>query len=193
MLSPAKALDFSKPARACLTSSVPRLLKGAEEIVTQALRSKSVAQLGKTLSVSSNLASLNHERYRKFLVGATAPREPDEEGQTAAQAITAYNGRAWKGLDQASLSGDEMKYCGSHLRIISGLYGLLRPSDIIQPYRLDFGTKINVGSHNSLYKFWGDRVRGALLEDNPSVVVNAASESTGKGYAYRLCGRAVLD
>ena len=72
-------------AAACLTSSVPRLLKGAEEIVTQALRSKSVAQLGKTLSVSSNLASLNHERYKKFLVGATAPREPDEEGQTAAR------------------------------------------------------------------------------------------------------------
>ena len=63
------------------------------------------------------------------------------------------------------------------------MYGLLRPADIIQPYRLDFGTKINVGSHNSLYKFWGDRVRGALLEDNPSVVVNAASDEywTGVG------------
>ena len=178
VLSPAKALDFSAPARDCLDSSAPRLLRGAEEIVATALVGKSAAQLGKTLGISAALSSLNHRRYQAFRYGARAPHDP---GDNAAQAITAYNGRAWKGLDQATLDDSAMTYCGSTLRILSGLYGLLRPGDVIQPYRLDFGTKITVGEHTGLYSFWGDRVRDALLADKPDVVVNAASGEYWKG------------
>lgn len=183
VLSPAKNLDFAAPARKCLQDTVPKLVSGADFLVDGVLRGQTSGQLGKTLGgLSATLSKLNHNRYQQFKVGADRPVHPDTEDQSAAQAITAYNGRAWKGLDQASLSDKEMVYCGKTLRIISGLYGLLRPSDVIQPYRLDFGTKLSVGDkHKNLYSYWGSRVRDALIEEKPDVVVNAASGEYWKG------------
>ena len=177
VLSPAKQLNFSI-LRSCLQPTLPQFIAQAEEIVSSTLASQSTTQLGKTLKISSNLASLNSARYTNFQTGSECPAA--HQDGTAACAVTAYSGRAWQGLDQSTLSDKELLYCNATLRIISGLYGLLRPSDIIQPYRLDMGTKVQVQDSKNLYSFWGAQLKDSLLSENPEIIVNVASNEYWK-------------
>ena len=137
MLSPAKSLDFSfLKLRKTLPFSQPVYLKKTDALVKK-LKGMSKGSLKTLLGVSDSLAALNHERNKNFKVSSKAKKAKPEEG-TFKQCILAYDGAAYGGLQAPiSLTDKDLEYCNKHLRIISGLYGVLKPMDLIQPYRLD--------------------------------------------------------
>ena len=169
LLSPAKTLDFS-PAESPAPTQ-PRLLEQSTRLIA-ALRKKSPAAIRKLMHVSESLATQNAERYQSF-------DTPD--GLAAAKpALLAFKGDVYRGLDADAFSQQEMALSQNQIRILSGLYGLLRPLDLIQPYRLEMGTKLKVGRDKDLYCFWADRITELLAEDiaatGARVVLNAASK-----------------
>lgn len=170
LLSPAKTLDMSPPPEGhALTEPV---YKEAALQLADRLRLLSKPQLKKLLEVSDNLAALNHERYSAF------------ENQPSKAAALAFNGDAYIGLDASSLSKEDLEWGQRHLRILSGLYGTLRPLDSMQPYRLNMGTKFQTADFKNLYEFWSEKVAaevGRALEAERAegakemILVNAAS------------------
>lgn len=169
LVSPAKKLDMTPRDRG-LPHSQPVFLDESEKLV-QVARRLGVNDLKQLMSISDNLAELNRERFRAF----STPFTPDN----AAPAIFAFRGDTYQGLDADSLSDAEITYAQDHLGILSGLYGLLRPLDLMQAYRLEMGVKLHNPRGEDLYDFWGDRITGEInrrLADaaNP-VVVNLAS------------------
>ena len=135
------------------------------------MKKKSLRDLVNMMQVSQKIAELNVERFKSWKL----PFSP----VNARQALLAFKGDVYTGLDTSTLSEEDFDYAQSHLRILSGLYGLLRPLDLIQPYRLEMGLKLNSNRTKTLYQFWGDKITEglkALLEeqDNP-VLVNLAS------------------
>lgn len=168
LLSPAKSLDFAEPPPA-----VPRTqARLAEDLAALAgvTRSLSRADLRGLMDISEALAELNHARFQAF-----DPRH----GAQGKQAILAFDGDVYQGLDAASLSAEDLAFAQERLRILSGLYGLLRPLDAIQPYRLEMGTRLPTPRGRTLYAFWGDRIARALNEDlgpDGGPVINLASQ-----------------
>lgn len=128
-------------------------------------------KLMKLMSISADLATLNLQRYRTF------SKDPLEG--TLAPAIHAFNGDVYLGLDSSSLTQKDMAYANDHLRILSGLYGYIRPSDQIQPYRLEMGSKLSIGRKKNLYEYWRNHVEEAILSDfnrlNQQTIINLAS------------------
>ena len=135
------------------------------------MKKKSFRDLVNMMQVSQKIAELNVERFKSWEL----PFSPSN----ARQALLAFKGDVYTGLDTDTLSEDNFDYVQSHLRILSGLYGLLRPLDLIQPYRLEMGLKMNSKKTNTLYQFWGEKITdglNALLEDQEKpVLVNLAS------------------
>jgi len=175
VISPAKALDFDTPA-VIRTYTPPAYLREAEELIA-ILRQKTPAEVAKLMSLSDQLAALNVARYENW----APPFTPDN----AKQAVLAFNGDVYEGLDAKSLSPEEFDWAQRHLRILSGLYGLLRPLDLMQPYRLEMGARLENPHGRNLYAFWGDKLTDALKrlleaerrESQASpVLVNLASE-----------------
>ncbi|MBC6439151.1 MAG: peroxide stress protein YaaA [Rhodospirillales bacterium] len=169
VISPAKALNFD-PAPDGLPSSQPALMAQTRELMktTRTLTRSDIAGL---MDLSDNLAELNFDRFKAFRLKHTA--------ENAKQAALAFAGDTYRGLDAGTLDGDDLGYAQDHLRILSGLYGVLRPLDLIQPYRLEMGTRLATPRGENLHDFWGDRITRALNRDlgehdNP-VLVNAAS------------------
>lgn len=170
LISPAKTLDFEKKAHTRYFSQ-PEYLEYSEELVEK-LKSLSPKELSDLMNLSSNLAELNYERYQKF-------NTPFKE-ENAKQALLAFKGDVYEGMQVEELGEEDLKFAQKHLRIISGLYGLLKPMDLIQPYRLEMGTKLKVDkNHKNLYEFWGDKiargVNNALKEQGDKVLLNLAS------------------
>jgi uncharacterized protein len=169
VVSPAKALDFA-PAPENLPASEPELFDQTLLLAktTRRLTKPKVAAL---MHLSDKLAELNVARFRAF--AETQDRE------NAKQAVLAFAGDTYRGLEAASLSQDDLAWAQDHLRLLSGLYGVLRPLDLIQPYRLEMGTRLATRRGESLYDFWGDRVTQALnasLEGHQdATLVNLAS------------------
>lgn len=160
VISPAKRLDFktdplSQPA------TEPAFAKEALTLC-KAARKLDVTGLQDLMKISENLARQNHDRFRAFL------QDPSKEDTKAA--VLAFAGDTYTGLEAATLDPDEMSYAQDHLRILSGLYGVLRPLDRIQPYRLEMGSRLRTARAASLYEFWGDKLALAL---------NEAAEKTG--------------
>ncbi len=166
VISPAKSLDFETGAPFELTSQ-PHFQKDADYLARRLSKLKP-SQLGELLDISSKLAQLNAERYA---IWKSAPEK---------QAIFAYNGDVYDGLDSKSLSLDELGFAQDHLRIISGLYGLLRPFDSIKPYRIDMGTSFATSKGTNLYKYWGDRItdqlKKSLKASENNILINLASQ-----------------
>lgn len=169
VVSPAKTLDFES-APSTRHFSQPDFLADSAELITE-LREKSPAEVGALMEISDALAVLNVGRYADW--------KPPFDLANAKQAVLAFMGDVYEGLDASSLDHKELDYLQSHLRILSGLYGLLRPLDLIQPYRLEMGIKLTNPRGKDLYTFWGDRITEALnarlLENNEPVLVNLAS------------------
>ena len=169
LLSPAKNLNFD-PAPSAPTATKPRLKADVAELATTA-KSLTKAKIKGLMNISDNLAELNYERFQSFV---TSGRIPNEK-----QAALAFNGDVYLGLDAASFDADDFLFAQDHLRILSGLYGLLRPLDGIQPYRLEMGSKLNNSRGEDLYDFWGDKIAKAINKDakglNNPVLVNLAS------------------
>lgn len=153
LLSPSKTLDFSAYNTAGIATTSPDLLKESEKLIAE-LKKLSAEDIGALMHISDKLAALNHERFQSF----TTPFTP----KNAKPALLAFKGDVYDGLDAASLSPEALAASESHIRILSGLYGLLRPFDLIQPYRLEMGTKLANPRGKDLYAFWGETVTKTL-------------------------------
>jgi hypothetical protein len=167
VISPAKSLDFEHEAPIS-DHSQPIFLKEAERL-NKVLRKKSAKSLSKLMSISPSLGQLNFERNQHW----SLPFDLDN----SKQAIFAFTGEVYRGIDAASLSVQDLQFLQGHLRILSGQYGLLKPLDLIQPYRLEMGSKLKVASKPNLYKFWDLTLTRALNEEleDGELFVNLAS------------------
>ncbi|MFC0606034.1 peroxide stress protein YaaA [Winogradskyella pulchriflava] len=167
VLSPAKSLDFetklptTKTSEGCFLAEAERLNK--------LLKKKSAKSLSKLMSISDNLGQLNYERNQEWQLPFTK--------DNARQALYAFSGDVYRGIDAYTIDTKKLDKVQDTVRIISGLYGVLKPLDLIQPYRLEMGTKIPVGKNKNLYEFWKKKVTQALndeLEDD-ELFLNLAS------------------
>ena len=169
VLSPAKALDFTAPPeRAPLT--LPELSEQTAELA-KTTRRLTVRDLKRLMSLSDNLAKVNRERFQAF----------DPGSEDGLQAAFAFNGDVYLGLRARELDRKSLAWAQDHVRILSGLYGVLRPLDAIQPYRLEMGTRLKTRRGQSLYDFWGSRIaqklnEAALGHKDPTLVNCASSE-----------------
>jgi len=167
LLSPAKSFDFESPARTAL-SSEPDF--GAESTrLIKKVGTYSKKKLGELMSISAELAALNVSRYQKW---SSTP-----ESGTTKQAILTFNGEAYRGLNASEMDDEDLQFAQNHLRMLSGLYGVLRPLDLIQPHRLEMGTKLKYYGYKNLYEFWGDKITKRLNNDlgGAEWLVNLAS------------------
>jgi cytoplasmic iron level regulating protein YaaA (DUF328/UPF0246 family) len=171
VLSPAKTLDFESPL-ATRKHSIPRHLADSAELV-DVLAEKRPEDLAAMMGLSPELAQLNFERFQEW--------QTDFAPENARPALLAFKGDVYRGLDAGGrFSTRDYTYAQRHLRILSGLHGVLRPLDLIQPYRLEMGSKLQTDRGATLYEFWGDTITTMLAEDvgstTPRVVVNLASQ-----------------
>jgi len=170
LLSPAKIQNFT-PQNYVKDYTLPEFLEEAEMLVHK-IKQLSRTELAELLDINSNLAKLNADRHFNWQVPFTT--------SNAKQTVFVFNGEVFHGLDAKSLSPEDIDYLQSHLRILSGLYGSLRPLDLIQPYRLDVSTNLKTDKGNNLYAFWKNRITQTLNESlvasgGPQVLLNLAS------------------
>ena len=169
VISPAKTLDFETPATTN-TFSQPSMLKDSERLI-DVLTTKSPADIEKLMKISPKLAELNVDRYHNW--------SQPFDASNAKQALLAFKGDVYTGLAAENLSQDELDYAQNHLRILSGLYGLLKPLDLMQPYRLEMGTRLENPEGKNLYEFWGQKITDAvnqqLADIKSDVLINLAS------------------
>lgn len=169
IISPAKTLDYETPT-ATDSYSQPRHLTQSRKLIRR-MRQLSSPELSSLMSVSNNIADLNQQRFKKW----KTPFKPEN----ARQAVFAFKGDAYIGLDAYSMTAQNTDFAQDHLRILSGLYGLLRPLDLIQPYRLEMGTRIDTDAGKNLYQFWDGRITKMLNQEmkqsNSNTLINLAS------------------
>ena len=186
LLSPAKKLNFDEPATA-LEPTAPRLMTDTVELAKVA-KKQSPDDLKRLMHISDALAELNADRFKAFdLKGKANDTKP---------AGLAFDGDVYWGLDANGLSDDDLAYAQDHLRILSGLYGVLRPLDSIQAYRLEMGTKLATKRGKSLYDFWGSGIAEALQSDleghADTTIVNLASNEYFKAVDRNALGQPVI-
>lgn len=154
VISPAKTLDY-EPQTFTKKSTTPDFLDDSQELIDK-LSKMSTAQVAKLMGISDKLAQLNVQRYREWEVPFTA--------ENAKQAVLAFKGDVYQGFEFDAWKAADFTFAQKHLRILSGLYGVLRPLDLMQPYRLEMGTKLKTGRGKNLYEFWGRTITDALNE-----------------------------
>ncbi len=181
ILSPAKSLDYESPVPD-VPHTLPEFAADAADLV-QLLRRRTPQQLASLMDISDPLAALNAARYQAW--------SPKFTGRNARQAVLAFDGDVYDGLQARALGAADLAWAQQHLRILSGLYGVLRPLDWMQPYRLEMGTSLPVGTKRNLYQYWGTRIseclNRALVADKTPVVINLASQEY-----FRAVDRAAL-
>lgn len=186
LLSPAKTLDYNS-TNYCSAFSIPLLLDDSEQLI-QSCQMLTIEQIAKLMKVSDNIAKVNAERFVSWQKSLFDENDMEQKLKQIRlrQAIFAFKGDAYIGFDADTLSQADLDYAQTHLRILSGLYGLLKPLDCMLPYRLEMGCKLNNVRGSHLYQFWGDRItqqlNQALLEQREldssviqPIVVNLAS------------------
>lgn len=170
LISPAKTLDYESPLK-LRDHTVPRFLEESRELI-DTLRPYSAKRIGSLMSLSEKLAALNVERYQSW----SEPFTPDN----ARQSIMAFKGDVYLGLDAQTLDKRDLNFSQKHVRILSGLYGVLRPFDLMQAYRLEMGTDLKNRAGKNLYEFWGSKITESLNEElnelKSKTVVNLASK-----------------
>jgi len=179
VLSPAKTLDMDSPP--CVKKfTQPDLLEDSAELI-KVLRGKSEAEIGKLMSISEKLAALNAERYAAWDKTFTE--------ENAKQALLAFRGDVYTGMDADSFGRKDFDFAQKHVRILSGLYGILRPLDLMQAYRLEMGTKLETKRGRNLYDFWGADITELLNRDlaasKSKVLLNLASQEYYKSVKPR--------
>lgn len=186
VLSPAKTLDYETPPRT-RKATQPQFLQLAAELVEDARR-MSPEDIQSLMGVSENIAALNHARFMNW--------HPDFTPDNAKQAVLAFKGDVYTGLEAESLDAKALTFAQKHLRILSGLYGLLRPLDLMQPYRLEMGLKFANRGGSNLYEFWGEQiteaVANALKKSGSPVLVNLASNEYFKSIKPALLDAQVV-
>ncbi|MFM0053540.1 peroxide stress protein YaaA [Caballeronia grimmiae] len=181
VLSPAKSLDYETPAH-IRKHTLPDFVDDAAELI-QGLRQLSPQQIGGMMGISDQLATLNFQRYAEW--------SKTFDAQNSKQAVLAFNGDVYEGFAARTLTSADLDFAQSHVRVLSGLYGLLRPLDLLQPYRLEMGTKFPNARGKDLYAFWGERITAALNEQfkrqrGARVLVNCASGEYFKSVRPKL-------
>jgi len=173
VISPSKTLDFDTQPNTA-THTMPQFLDKSAELAA-ILKSYSANDLKNLMGISDKLADLNHDRFQNW--------QPNYGPDTAKQCIYAFKGDVYEGLDSESLNNTEIEQAQKTLRIISGLYGLLRPLDLILPYRLEMGTKLSNPAGKNLYEFWASNIADKIESD---ILINLASneyfKAIGKHY-----------
>ncbi len=168
ILSPAKRMNYEE--QGVKKHTLPQYLDHSG-LVAKKMKQLSVGELEKLMKISKDLAELNYERYQEW--------KPIMELPEAKQSVLAFRGDAYLGMEVDTLKAKDLDFANKHLRILSGLYGLLRPTDLIRPYRLEMGTKIGVGKKKNLYEFWTEILTGDLCQlldkTKSKTLVNLAS------------------
>ena len=169
VVSPAKNLDYKTPVSVD-TPTQPALMEKAETLLARC-QQLTPAELSSLMGISDKLALLNAQRFASFDLPFTA--------DNARPAVFAFNGDVYTGLDAGSMNDADIEFAQTHLRILSGLYGVLKPLDLMQPYRLEMGTKLDTADNKNLYEYWGNTITEHLNETlskhDSQVVVNLAS------------------
>ncbi len=185
LISPAKTLDFTEEK--IIETSQPRLVDDSYKLI-DVLKKKSSKKLQAMMSVSKNIADLNVSRFNEF--------EKEFTTKNSKAAILAFKGDVYLGLEASTFSDDEMVFAQEHLRILSGLYGLLRPLDLMQAYRLEMGTSLKTTRGKNLYAFWKNRITDLLNEDlqnhKDKTIINLASQEYFKAINQKkLAGKLI--
>lgn len=179
LLSPAKSLDYKTPAHVAARGQ-PAFMKQSEKLIRQ-LRKLSPADIANLMDLSDPLARLNFNRYAEW--------SPPFTPENAKAAVLAFDGDVYDGLSAKTLSAADLDFAQRHVRILSGLYGILRPLDLMQPYRLEMGTKLATAAGKDLYAFWGETLLAAINAELDAmarpVVLNLASEEYFKAAVGR--------
>lgn len=180
VISPAKSLDYETPVTIRKFTQAD-FLEDSAQLISQ-LRGLSPAQVSSLMSISPNLGELNQTRFKQWHTPFTK--------HNARQALFAFKGDVYVGLDAYALSSADVSFAQNHLRILSGLYGLLRPLDLIQPYRLEMGTSLKNSHGSTLYQFWGNKITDALNQElsvqSKPLLVNLASNEYFKSVKPKL-------
>ncbi|MFC3092660.1 peroxide stress protein YaaA [Alteromonas sediminis] len=186
VVSPAKNLDVTS-AVSVEDYTLPDLIDDTMTLVDRC-KTLSPSQLGSLMSISDKLAVLNAERFNSFTLPLTK--------ENAKQAMYMFNGDVYTGLDAQSLDDDDVAFAQKHLRILSGLYGILRPLDLIQPYRLEMGTKLDNSRGKNLYEFWNtklaEKINTELNEASEQTLVNLASNEYFKAVDKKALNATII-
>ncbi|MDA7438259.1 peroxide stress protein YaaA [Candidatus Pseudothioglobus singularis] len=182
IISPSKTQDFSE----CNIEkfSQTRQQESSNELVS-ILKNQSQSQISKLMSISEKLSALNFERFQKFKIPFTL--------ENAKQAILAFKGDVYNGIDAPSLSTEDLNFAQDKVRMLSGLYGVIRPLDLIQPYRLEMGTKLSNAKGRDLYDYWGSDISHILNDDENELIVNLASNEYFKAIDKKSLNAKILD
>ncbi len=186
VISPAKSLDFDT-APQTQQYTIPEMLDESEKIMAR-LRKMKAGDLAELMHISAKLGQLNYERYQTW----HQPFTPDN----AKQAVLAFSGDVYQGLEAASLSEEQLLLMQKKLRILSGLYGVLRPLDLMQPYRLEMGTRLQVRRSADLYAFWKrkitPKIKEAIAQSGSNILVNLASTEYYKSINPKELGAEII-
>lgn len=170
VISPSKTQDF-EPVQIDVFTQTRQIEQS--QVLVDLLKDKTQGDIASLMSISDKLSKLNFDRFQTFSAPFTL--------SNAKQALLAFKGDVYNGIDAPSLSLDDFEFAQGHLRMLSGLYGVIRPLDLIQPYRLEMGTKLKNSQGKNLYEFWGDQISQVLNEDESEVIINLASNEYFKG------------
>ena len=170
VLSPAKTLDYTVDAKSNHTA--PQFLSQSSKLI-KTLKEKEPKDIASLMGLSDKLASLNFDRYQSWKAAKTVSSD-------AKPSMFVFKGDVYQGLEADKFNAKQIKFAQKHLRILSGLYGILRPMDVIKPYRLEMGTKLKTEKGKNLYEFWGnsvqDNVVGDLTSQKSDLLINLASK-----------------
>ena len=170
VLSPAKTLDYDFDFSN--QHSVPTFLNQSSKLI-KLLQKKEPKDIASLMGLSDKLATLNYDRYQSWTASKTVSND-------SKPSMLVFKGDVYQGLHAESLSKNDLNFAQKHLRILSGLYGILKPLDLMKPYRLEMGTKLETSKGNNLYEFWGDKIQKNVLSElkdmKSDLIVNLASK-----------------
>jgi uncharacterized protein len=182
LISPAKTLDYSTPTYQ--DHSLPEFLPETKSLVS-ILKKKSANEIGNLMGISENLATLNEERFKSF--------QKEFNFDNSKQALLAFKGDVYTKMEVDHYSPEDFEFAQKHLRILSGLYGLLKPLDLIQPYRLEMGTQLENKKGKNLYEFWDKKIAKAVNEASGNYpIVNLASQEYFKSVDKRTIKNSII-
>ncbi|MBV1909016.1 MAG: peroxide stress protein YaaA, partial [Kangiellaceae bacterium] len=186
VISPAKSLDFDSPVASTKTTK-PRFLAQSQQIIDQ-IKHLAPQDIAELMKLSDKLAILNYDRFQEFETPFTK--------KNARACVFAFRGDVYQGLDADTLTADDLDFSQNHLRILSGLYGVLRPLDLMQAYRLEMGTKFENELGKNLYEFWGETLKISIQKEldksDSQVLVNLASNEYFKAIKAKQLSHPVI-
>lgn len=178
IISPAKSLDYESELPS-IDATTPQFVDQSVQVMSQ-LKKLSKKKIGSLMNLSKDLVELNAHRYQMW--------EPNFDDEHSRPSLLTFSGEVFRGIDAKSLTSDQLHFAQDHLRILSGLHGLLRPFDNIRPYRLEMGTSLPIGRKKNLYQFWGNQLTESLNEAleaaDSSTLVNLASSEYFKAVKF---------